>query len=1111
MTTLSKIVEVERRFGRSARVDADLQGSPPLVGYVLQPSVRKALRTVASNLADSGMASFTWTGPYGGGKSSAALLVASLVAGSPAQRKVAKEIAGEDLAALYDTAFPRRRGVWSVLALTGRRVELRNELANAAGALFGWSSTDIERAIADDRLLLDQLEAEAKARGGVLLLLDELGKFLEFAVNDGGDVHLLQDLAERAARSDGRLVVIGILHQSFEQYSDRLSKSARDEWRKVQGRFLDLPFIAGPDEVVALLAKAVACESRPASAAELARKTAEAVAARRPVEVETLATVLEESWPLHPVTSLLLGPVSRQRFAQNERSVFGFLTSAEPHGFQAHLNATDAASPNPWFGPDELWDYLVANFGMSLAAGADGARLSLALEAIERAAIRSPLHARLAKAAAMIEFFRNGSGLAVSDDILPLCTPDVPAKQVAAALADLVERAVLIRQPRLGGYAIFAGSDFDLEEAIGRHREKLDAAMLLDLPSRLAIGPIAAKRHYFETGALRTFEVLLQFAEHCDGDVAAWAKGCAESLSKVRRRGSGVIVLVVPDGRTFDVPADKAARALAHALEAKGVVAAVGCTKKSLLMLREHVQDLHALDKIETTHPQLEGDRIARRELVGRRNQASDAVRFEVMEALGLAKWHCLDKRADTLDNQPLSAIASAVAHAAYFSTPIVHSELLYRDKPSTSAVAGMRALAYAMVSRASTEELGFTGYPAERGLYLTVLKPFGLHRLDDAGVWRFQDPDDSVAGQSLAAMWAKLAGGRTWRLDELYAVWAAPPFGVKRGVMPIFTLAFILAHRSMIAIYLDGDYQTLVDDVFVDRLLQNPEAVELKRISRSRRDAAFVDRLARLLSTSDDVIEPQPLPVASRLFQSLRALPPWTQRTTTLSDATRRVRDVVLRAKDPEVLLFQDLPAALSADVDPAVAVADALVDASDAYERMLLDLRATLADQLGVDAETFAGIGPRATAVAGVTADLRFDAFAMRTGAFETGDGDIEGLASLLIHKPPRSWSDREHEQAVFEMAKLTRRFWEAEAFAGIKGRRPTAQAISVAVGLRSQETPLFRTFEVTEQEMAVANRLADVLLASLRVTTQRPTVELAALVRVVERLTNGVGDQV
>lgn len=130
------------------------------------------------------------------------------------------------------------------------------------------------------------------------------------------------------------------------------------------------------------------------------------------------------------------------------------------------------------------------------------------------------------------------------------------------------------------------------------------------------------------------------------------------------------------------------------------------------------------------------------------------------------------------------------------------------------------------------------------------------------------------------------------------------------------------------------------------------------------------------------------------------------------------------------------------------------------------------------------------------------------MRAGAFEGGDGDIEGLASLLVHKPPRNWSDREQEQAMFELAKLSLRFREAETFAAVRGRSPTSQAISVMIGLDPKEKPLFHAFQVSEQELEAADKAADDLMAQLRGRGMRPAVELAALARLVERLSDSKG---
>ncbi|MBB1249146.1 ATP-binding protein [Rhizobium sp. G21] len=1102
MKTLADVVRVERRFALSARLDSDLSGTPPLTGYVLQPSVRKSLETMVASIYDGGQRAFTWTGPYGGGKSCAALLVANLVAGAPEQRVIARTIAGPELTSQFGRAFTEEDGNWAVLALTGRRANLAKDLAMAAANAFNWPKATRSEAESDDRSLISQLETEAKRRGGLLLIIDELGKFFEHAIAEAGDLHMLQDLAERANRSGGKLVIIGVLHQSFEQYASKLNRTARDEWAKVQGRFQNVPFVAQADEVAALLARAITVDKIPSFADDLARKTAEAVAARRPVDPDSLADTLRQAWPLHPITALLLGPVSRQRFAQNERSVFGFLSSAEPYGFQAHLMATELGAAETLFRPDQLWDYLVANFGSALSVGPDGARMTLAMEAIERAALRNELCARLTKAAALIEFFRNGSGLAVSDDFLRLCMPTTSALEVDAALSELVSRAILIKQPRLGGYALFAGSDFDLDEAMRLASEKLEADALTDLPGRLGIGPIAAKRHYFQTGALRTFDVLLQFGEHVPKECEDWARSIANALSKRKQRTSGALILLLPDAYTFEAKPEHAAQVLGKALEDAGVLAAVAIAK-NIFMLREHATDLYAVDRIEASHPQLEGDRIARRELSARRSMITDAVRKELLDAFSTAKWWQLGERDKDLDGRSLSVVASVVSNAAFYDAPVIQSELLNRDRPSSSAMAGLRALMHAMVQRTTEADLGITGFPAERGLYLTILRALSLHRQDASGAWRFHDPNDDTAGKSLHSAWKVPSTARRLALDELYDKWSKRPYGMKRGVMPILALAFLITHRATIAVYVDGLYEALIDDVFVDRMLQEPKAVEFRRVVRSKKDDAFVLRLATLLSQDSVKVEAEALPVASALYQRFHALPLWSQRTLKLPLGVTRVRDAILRAKDPEALLFSDLVEILKDDIDPAATVAKALATCETAYPAMLETLKCAVADHLGVDKETFEGLGSRAVTAAGVTADLRLDAFAMRAGAFEGEAGDIEGLASLLVHKPPRSWSDREHEQALFELAKLSRRFREAETFAGVKGRAPTSQAISVMVGLNPKEQPVFHTFEVTDKELEQAEKLADEFMLSMRGRNLRSTVELAALARIVERL--------
>src|SRR5690606_1595559 len=130
----------------------------------------------------------------------------------------------------------------------------------------------------------------------------------------------------------------------------------------------------------------------------------------RPADAERLAMMLENCWPLDPVVACLLGPISRRRFGQNQRSIFAFLNFAEPHGFQDCLRR---ATDHDLYGPDQLWDYLRANLERSIRSSPDGHRWALAAEALERCESigGDALHIRLLKAIAVVDLFKERSGL----------------------------------------------------------------------------------------------------------------------------------------------------------------------------------------------------------------------------------------------------------------------------------------------------------------------------------------------------------------------------------------------------------------------------------------------------------------------------------------------------------------------------------------------------------------------------------------------------------------------------------------------------------------------------------------------------------------------------
>ena len=219
-----------------------------------------------------------------------------------------------------------------------------------------------------------------------------------------------------------------------------------------------------------------------------------------------LASRLSSCWPLHPVVVCLLGPISRRRFGQNQRSLFGFLNSSERYGFQDFLKQ---AEDTELYTPVMLWNYLRANLEPSILASPDGHRWALAAEAIERCESlgSDSIHIELLKTIAVVDLFKEHSGLVANLDILKTCFHETADQKLQDALSRLNQWSFTIFKKFLEAHAIFAGSDFDIDQATRVALEATDEIDFKGLKALAGLQPILAKRHYHETGAFRWFEI----------------------------------------------------------------------------------------------------------------------------------------------------------------------------------------------------------------------------------------------------------------------------------------------------------------------------------------------------------------------------------------------------------------------------------------------------------------------------------------------------------------------------------------------------------------------------------------------------------------------------
>lgn len=1087
---LADFVQISRQYQRSIRIDADIGRADALDGYIFHSTASSVIDAMCRQVAGTNQRSFTWTGPFGGGKSSLAVALASALHPDKALRSKARAALQLDSKPAFDKAFPVRKG-WLVVPVVGRRGSVVSELGasirKAQGKSFdGRNKPNAQKVIAD--LLA---EAKERHRDGVLVFIDEMGKFLEAsALGSGDDVYFFQELAEASARSEGRLVVVGVLHQSFAQYSARLGIDTRDDWVKVQGRYLDLPFVAASDEVVELIGRAIKAQRRPDWIHDASNAVADAIRSRRPAVGKGFATALARCWPLHPAMAALLGPISKRQFGQNERSTFGFLSSVEASGFRSYLQSTPS-SKAAGYRPSDYWDYLRANLEPAILASPDGHRWSQAVEAVERAEAKTgdPLMVAMIKNIAVIDMFRNGSGLAADLPVLSALFYKVPQEEIDEALRKLASLKVTLFKNYTGAWSVFEGSDFDIDAAIAQALAASPGIDYAKLSQLMGMHPVVAKRHYHETGSMRWMELSLRSVEQAEKIAQGY---------EPQRGEFGQFILALPSRGMSAREARKRAQACAR-LKPWPVLVGIPSNHARIAELSA---ELVALEQVKERH-ELGGDPVARREVFARLAATRSDLEDQLQAAVSLSKWH--DGSENVIEpGAKLSPVASGLADDLYWSCPHVWSELVNRDSVSSNSVKARRDLLHAMVNAEGQERLGIEGFPAERGLFDTLLIASDLYR-KEGEAWRFCLPSEA-SGEGFIELWKATRelfedSHARVSVDAIYERWCQPPFGMKRGVLPVLLTAFLLAHKANVAAYKDGMFTPRLSDADIDECLQDPSRFMLRWIAIDEDKTRILEGISNLMAEiGEKAGSSDPLEAARGLVAMVFNLPEWSRRTQRLGDTAKTMRDMLLKASDPHKVLFVDLASLLGATDGKSYVkeLRTPLQEIATAYSKMLGEVESKMLSALDATRDDLESLRERAKSLAGVAGNFRLDAFATRLASYDGSRESLEGILSLAADKPPRDWVDRHIDAALLELAQFARRFREAEVFVAVQGRNARSEAIAVVIGAGAGTTTISRSFAISERHRKTVDDKAAELASMLQSQGLGTNVSLAILAK-------------
>ena len=171
------------------------------------------------------------------------MFLKALISKEASIKKQAEKIANFNNKHLFSKVFLNKRK-WFTLNVIGSKTDAAESIAEQIDETIEhqWISKGIPSSLKTKtkktvagvikslNILIKELE---KKNYGLILIVDEMGKFLDYSSKVGSDLNLriAENFSNARLNKEGEPIFVGILHQPFEEYANNLGRSVAEDWR----------------------------------------------------------------------------------------------------------------------------------------------------------------------------------------------------------------------------------------------------------------------------------------------------------------------------------------------------------------------------------------------------------------------------------------------------------------------------------------------------------------------------------------------------------------------------------------------------------------------------------------------------------------------------------------------------------------------------------------------------------------------------------------------------------------------------------------------------------------------------------------------------------------
>lgn len=693
-----------------------------------------------------------------------------------------------------------------------------------------------------------------KGYNGIYIIYDEFSKYLESNITKASvsDIKMLQDFAEKCNRSDNnQMHIMLILHKNISNYIDKLPKQKVDGWKGVSERFKHITMHNNFSQMYEIISAVIKkqpkfwnefCSANQNRFLDLQdRFTANGILDND--DKITAEIAVKGCYPLHPISTFILPRLS-EKIAQNERTLFTFLSSENRFTLSAFLK--DADEDFPILTPDFIYDYFEPLFRKEVYTSKAYKMFKLTSKILKKLEVNS-LHAKIVKTIALIYMVEQFEKLTPTANIIVDTFKEnvKDIKEIQEALQELKDKQYVIYVKRSNDYLkLKESSGINIQKSIADTIEKAkNTASVKEILNKSSFDSyMYPTRYNDENEIIRYFEFTFIDSEEFFA-VENWNKKIENSDA------NGIVYSIIPRDEE-DIIAIKECLSMKKCHHSRLVfivpnnyidIDKISYEYNAVKLLKDSsIDDELLLEEYEIYVEDLE-------EVIG--NYIS---LFAKPETNG-SEYYYMGMKKQVHRKAHISELLSQICENTYCLTPIINNESINKDVLPTVAINSRNKLVSGLLENELNINLGLKGSGQDVSIMRSTLIRTGILQNEMTSPIINLKPDDKNMCNMIEQI-SKFLGqannkaGQSFKL--LYDILLLPEnqIGIKKGVIPIY-IAAVLHHFKKYIVIKNKNLEVKIIAELLNNINENPDRYTVHVEDWNEEKTEYIDRLADIFS----------------------------------------------------------------------------------------------------------------------------------------------------------------------------------------------------------------------------------------------------------------------